>query len=80
MTERTDDGAAQQPPLLRVVHGGEPSPEEVAALVAAIQLRRAATAPPAEIRASRWASRRALLRSPLASGPGAWVASARRQA
>jgi hypothetical protein len=77
----TDDDAStpeQAVPLLRVVHGGEPTPEEVAALVAAVQLRRAAQATAAEIPVSRWASRRALLRRPLAPGPGAWAASAGR--
>jgi hypothetical protein len=71
------DAAKDETPLLRVVHGGEPTAEEVAALVAAVQLRQAASADPAAAPPSRWASRRDLLRRPLASGPGAWLAGAR---
>ena len=70
----------QAPPLLRVVRG-DPSPEELAALVtvlaarsAAARAAAAAAAPPA--RRSMWASRSRLVRPPLAAGPGAWRASA----
>ena len=80
MNDQTED-TTPTPPLLRVVHGGEPTAEEVAALVAAVQLRQAAAAATeATPLPSRWASHRDLLRTPLAPGPGAWVASTRRRA
>ena len=71
------DDAEPQRPLLRVIHGGEPTPEETAALVATVAVLAArgdgGDPPPP----SRWASREAALRRPLHPGPGAWVASAR---
>lgn len=71
-------GTPEQPasPLLRVVRG-EPTPEELAALVVVLAAaagragRRPAPRPP-----SRWSDRRAPVRVPL-HGPGGWVNSAR---
>jgi hypothetical protein len=62
-------------PLLRVVKGN-PTPEEVAALVAVLAARQAAAVPVASApRQSGWASRRAALRRPVNVGPGEWAAS-----
>jgi hypothetical protein len=58
-----DDDAATEPataPLLRVVHGGDPTAEELAALVAVVAT--SATADPSPPPRSRWADRRAMLR------------------
>jgi protein involved in temperature-dependent protein secretion len=74
----SDESDAAATPLLRVVHGGEPTAEEIAALVAAIQLRRAGAEAATTASRSRWASRKNRLRAPLATGPGAWMTSARR--
>ncbi|MBV9293445.1 MAG: acyl-CoA carboxylase subunit epsilon [Frankiales bacterium] len=67
--------------LLRVVRGGEPTAEEVAALVAAVTAVSAGSALSAGAGAARagrgWGSRAARLRVPLHPGPGAWVASGR---
>ncbi len=62
-------------PLLRVVRA-DPSPEELAALVAVLAAAgRAAPAAPAGGRArGDWADHAAALRRPLAAGPGAWRA------
>jgi hypothetical protein len=70
-----------QPPLVRVV-AGHPTPEEVAALAAALAARRAALARQASATAAArpavggWSDRRRLLRMPPAPGPGAWRRSA----
>ena len=62
-------------PHLRVVRGN-PTDEEVAALLAVVStLRTQEEAPPPAPR-SAWADRRTLVRQPLAHGPGAWRASA----
>jgi len=58
-------------PLLRVVRGN-PTPEELAALVAVISTRGSAEPEPAPVR-SLWA--RPVLRTALPHGPGAWRAS-----
>jgi hypothetical protein len=65
--------AAPARPLLRVVRG-DPSPEELAALVAVVTSR-GAPAEPEPAPPSRWATRSAQLRRPLPHGPGAWRAS-----
>jgi hypothetical protein len=66
-------------PLLRVIAGGDPTDEEVAALVAAFAVVAARAAPElGSAGGSRWASRQQALRRPLHPGPGAWRASARR--
>ena len=71
------DDVADAParPLLRVVRGN-PSPEELAALIAVVSARGSGAAEPEPAPPSRWASRSALLRRPLPHGPGAWRASA----
>jgi hypothetical protein len=68
----TDD---QQPPMLRVVHGGEPTSEEIAALVVALESRRASPTGPAQ--RSAWSDRAGSLRRPLARGADAWRTSGR---
>jgi Acyl-CoA carboxylase epsilon subunit len=75
--EATDDRAAR--PLLRVVRG-EPTPQELAALVTVLAVR--ATAVPAggsgsEPVRSAWQDRARYLRTTLPHGTGAWRASAR---
>jgi hypothetical protein len=70
----TEEDAAR--PALRVVHGGDPGPEALAALVVALS----SAAPDVERKVdgrSGWTDRRPLLRRPLEHGPGRWVASAR---
>ena len=60
------------------IERGEPSPEELAALVTAVALVRARTvaAAPAEPPPpSAWLDRSRSVRRPLAAGPGAWRAS-----
>jgi len=62
-------------PVLRVVRGN-PTPEEIAALVAVLVARRGdGGAEPAPSR-SAWADRSRALRRPLYPGPGAWRCSA----
>ena len=68
---------SEDPPLLRVVHGGEPTPEELAALTVAVSRLRAARNNAAEKPTSVWTDRSSALRRPLRAGPGAWVASGR---
>ncbi|ADB30539.1 hypothetical protein Kfla_1438 [Kribbella flavida DSM 17836] len=68
----SDDGTA----ILRVVKG-DPSAEELAALVAVVSAR--AAAPPASAdpdRASDWATYWRTRQRPLHPGPGRWRASA----
>ncbi len=59
-------------PLLRVVRGN-PSPEELAALIAIIAARGSGGAPVPEPVPSLWS--RPQLRGPVVPGPGAWRAS-----
>jgi hypothetical protein len=69
----TDSG-----PVLRVVRG-DATPEEIAAVVAVLLARSAAShAPPPSARPapSAWADRSRLLRRPVHPGPGAWRRSA----
>ena len=61
----------ESPPLLRVVRGN-PTPEELAALIAVVSTRGGAVEEPAPAR-SLWAA--PALRRPLSPGPGAWRAS-----
>ena len=70
----TDD--TPQPPLLRVVSGGEPTPAELTALVVAFASRESADSAD-EQRTSRWNDRGSLLRRPLRPGPDAWRHSLR---
>jgi hypothetical protein len=62
-------------PLLRVVRG-EPTREELAALVAALGARTNGVRPPAETR-STWSDPAGLVRRPLVHGPGKWTRSSR---
>ena len=61
--------------MLRIVGGGPPTAEELAAVIAALTSR--AQAAPAAAKRSRWNDRGGALRRPLSHGPGAWQASAR---
>jgi len=83
VTAPGEGGPAARParPLLRVVRG-EPTAEELAALVSVVAAlaSRAAAARDAGGPASRsapplWRDRSALVRAPLRAGPGAWRAS-----
>ncbi|CAN5262591.1 acyl-CoA carboxylase subunit epsilon [soil metagenome] len=72
-SERTDAAVSETEPVLRVVRG-EPSPEELAALLAVVLTR---GAPGPKRRPSpRWSDRAGSLRRPLPTGPGAWRTSA----
>ncbi|MBC6458663.1 acyl-CoA carboxylase subunit epsilon [Actinomadura sp. HBU206391] len=66
-------------PFLQIVRG-EPTAEEIAALVAVLSARAEmaarAAAGPATRRGSWWADRSRLVQRPPAPGPGAWRASA----
>ncbi|MDQ3094471.1 MAG: acyl-CoA carboxylase subunit epsilon [Actinomycetota bacterium] len=63
--------------MLRVVKG-EPTAEELAALVAVISARHAAAAvEPPQVRRSGWSARDRSLRGVHRAGPGGWRASAR---
>ena len=73
------EGAASPGPVLRIVRG-EPTPEELAALVAVLTVvtSRAAGGSPADhapVR-TRWNERSRLVRRPLTPGPGAFRAAA----
>jgi hypothetical protein len=65
-------------PFLQIVRG-EPTVEDIAALVIVLSARAEvaarAAAGPATRRGSRWADRSQMVRRPLAPGPGAWRAS-----
>ncbi|HET6909849.1 MAG TPA: acyl-CoA carboxylase subunit epsilon [Mycobacteriales bacterium] len=62
---------ADDRPILRVVAGGDPTPEELTALVVALSARqRVGEILP--ISAPAWSDRSRLLRQPLARGPVAW--------
>lgn len=61
-------------PLLTVVRG-EPTPEQLAALIAVVSALSGGGDEPVPRPVSGWTSRAALLRRPLPSGPGAWRAS-----
>ncbi len=72
MSER-DDGQ----PFLRVLRG-EPTDEELAAVVTVLAARAAAVVGPSRPPArSAWAAPKARLRRPLHPGPDAWRRSAR---
>jgi hypothetical protein len=67
-------GALTAPDRWRVK--GEPTPEELAAVVAVLASRGSAEAEPERPAPSRWSDRRRLVRQPLHPGPGAWRAYA----
>jgi len=64
-------------PRLEIVRG-EPTPEDIAALVTVLtaRLQSAGQARVGEATRSGWSSRARLMRGPLSRGPGAWRASA----
>ena len=64
---------SDEQPLLRVVRG-EPTAEELAALVAVVTARATASRPETTP-VSVWTDRSRLVRSCPAAGPGAWRAS-----
>jgi hypothetical protein len=71
--------AAEQPPLLRIVKG-DPTPEEVAALVSVVSALAAGAAEAASKEKkpkSEWSAHYRRLRGTHRHGPGAWRASAR---
>lgn len=68
---RQDDGR----PLLRVVKG-DPTDEELAALVAVVAARASAAAAPSAVRRSAWADPGRRLHGSLAVGPDGWRRSA----
>ncbi len=72
--DTTAAGSEQQRPALRIVHG-EPTPEEIAALVTVLAARGGAVAAEARPR-STWNDRGRAVQPPLIPGPGAWKASA----
>ncbi len=59
---------------LRVIKG-EPTPEELAALVAVVSAKAASAGEPEPSRPSNWAAYWRSVRRPLPAGPGAWRAS-----
>jgi hypothetical protein len=61
-------------PVLRVVRGN-PTPEELAALVTVLSVATAAGQRPPPAERSRWADPAARLRRPLQPGPDAWSRS-----
>ena len=75
MTGRDDDVQPAGPPLLRIV-SGDPSPDELAALVAVLAAAAGSVAEesPQPEPESRWAAPERLLRTPVA--PTGWWASA----
>jgi hypothetical protein len=80
MSDETAASPAEPTTLLQVVKG-EPTPEELAALVAVVSARAAAGATASAAaanepkRASDWASYWRNVRKPLQHGPGRWRAS-----
>jgi acyl-CoA carboxylase epsilon subunit len=73
----TAPGDHDQPPGL-VFAAGNPSPEEIAAVVTVLSARlaRADRAGAGETARSGWSARSRMLRTPTARSPGGWRASA----
>ncbi len=65
---------AAQPPVLRIVRG-EPTDEEVAALVTVVTALAARGGARAEPPRSQWRNRARNIRPAIGPGPGAWRAS-----
>jgi len=65
---------APQPPLLRVVRG-EPTAEELAALVAVVGARATSGGGPGASPRTAWNDPARLVRTPVHVGPGGWRAS-----
>ena len=75
----TEETSEQEQPLLRIVKG-DPTPEEVAALVAVVSAMAAGAAEAASRQARpkpEWGAHHHKLRGPHRHGPGAWRAHAR---
>jgi hypothetical protein len=72
MTEPPDRNQPQ--PVLAVLRG-EPTPDELAALLVVLASRPHARSAAAGQRPSLWSSPGQMLRAPLVPGPGAWRAS-----
>ena len=70
----TAEGEAAQRPLLRVVKG-DPSPEELAALIAVVTARASTSSVEEQASVASYAAPSAGHRKPFLVGPGAWVAS-----
>jgi len=62
-------------PVLRIVRG-DPTPEEIAALVTVLSARAAAVGEKEPPRRSEWAGHERRMRRPVHPGPGGWRASA----
>jgi hypothetical protein len=73
---RAGSGPAAEPALAIV--GGNPSAEQIAAVVTVLsaRLRPAEATRTGQATRSRWSARSRQLRAPLLRGPGAWRASA----
>ena len=69
------DQPEPQRPLLRVVRG-EPTPEELAALIAVVAAKAGGEGAAAPQHVSAWTDRSLLVRRPIGHGPGQWRASA----
>ena len=68
------DDEAPRRPILRVVKG-DPTPEELAALIAVVSARASAAGEPEPTSVAAYAAPAAGHRQPFRIGPGAWVAS-----
>jgi len=68
------DDQAPSPPLVRVLRG-DPTPDELAALVAVLAAASGGGKAPAPRRPSEWSRPARRLRTPHHPGPGAWRAS-----
>ncbi|MDQ3576506.1 MAG: acyl-CoA carboxylase subunit epsilon [Actinomycetota bacterium] len=71
----SDDRTETSPPFLRIVRG-DPSPEEIAALVAVLSAASGNRKTAAPAPAYGWSATSRLLRSSPSPGPGGWRASA----
>jgi hypothetical protein len=70
----TVQGTGQLPAAIRMQVSGNPTPEELAAVVAVLAARPAAAPAAAPVAVSRWNDPAALMRRPLRPGPEAWAA------
>ena len=77
MSEANEDVEPTAPakPLLRVVKG-DPTPEELAALIAVVAARSAGGTPPKKSLRSEWGHPARAVRGPHRPGPDAWRRSA----
>ena len=74
MNDTAGDPDAAALPLLRIVRG-DPTDDELAALVAVVAARSTTAPDPGAAPSGRWAAAPRRLREPLRPGPGAWGAS-----